>query len=434
MLTAVLSLPLASLVLFRFYENQLVRQTEAELIAQGAALGAVFAHELRDDPVLPTLPAAPPAAMSADPGHGRFRPVEPALDLADDPVLPPRPLARATGRPSPLAKEGAAMTDILIATQRSTLTGFRLLDPWGTVIAGADEVGLSLAEVEEVRDALAGRYRSVLRRRISDEPTPPLYSISRGARLRVFAAMPVVSQERLVGVVYLSRTPNNILRHLYVERGKLALAGLTMGGATLAIAFVFMRTIGRPIYELRRRTARIAAGDADALRPLRRHGTREMAELSDAFLEMARQLEGRSEAVRVFATHLSHELKSPLTAIRGAVELVRDEGTEMDEAIRRRFLDNVLSDTHRLGLLVQRLIELTRAESTMATNETTTVARALSAITPPLPVEIEAGAHLPLAISDEALGSSWRTSSTTRTGMPRRKSASGPVNTMTAPA
>lgn len=406
MLVVVLSLPLASLVLFRFYENQLVRQTEAELIAQGAALGAVLAHELRDDPVLATLPAAPAAAVSTDPGHGRFRPVEPALDLADDPVLPPRPLARAADRLSPLAGEGAGMADILIATQRSTLTGFRLLDPWGTVIAGADEVGTSLAEVEEVRDALSGRYRSVLRRRISDEPTPPLYSVSRGARLRVFVAMPVVSQERLVGVVYLSRTPNNILRHLYVERGKLALAGLAMGGATLAIAFVFMRTIGRPIYELRRRTARIAAGDATALQPLRRHGTREMAELSNAFLDMARQLEGRSDAIRVFATHLSHELKSPLTAIRGAVELVRDEGMEMEDSTRRRFLDNVLADTDRLVLLVRRLIELTQAESATATNEATSVEQVLSALGPrmPLPVDLDAAAQMPLAISAEALG------------------------------
>ncbi|WP_294641996.1 ATP-binding protein [uncultured Aureimonas sp.] len=406
MLLAVLSLPLASLVLFRFYENQLIRQTEAELIAQGAALGAVFAQELHDDPVLATLPVAPAAAVSADPGHGRFRPVEPALDLADDPILSPRPLARAAARPSPLADKGAGMTDILIATQRSTLTGFRLLDPWGTVIAGADEVGMSLDEVDEVHDALSGRYRSVLRRRVSDEPTPPLYSISRGARLRVFVAMPVVSQDRLVGVVYLSRTPNNILRHLYVERGKLALAGLAMGGATIAIAFVFMRTIGRPIYELRRRTARIAAGDVSALQPLRRQGTREMAELSDAFLDMARELEGRSDAIRVFATHLSHELKSPLTAIRGAVELVRDEGMDMEDPTRRRFLDNVLADTDRLVILVRRLIELTRAESLMATNEATSVEQALSTLGPrmPLPIDLDAAAQMPLAISTEALG------------------------------
>lgn len=193
--------------------------------------------------------------------------------------------------------------------------------------------------------------------------------------------MPVVAQDRLLGVLYMSRTPNNILHHLYVERRKLALAGLAVGAATLAIAFVFMRTIGRPIYELRRRTARIAEGDVSAFQSLRHNGTREMAELSDAFLNMAHRLEQRSEAVRVFATHLSHELKSPLTAIQGVAELVRDEGAAMDDATRRRFLGNVLSDTHRLGLLVKHLIDLTRAENADAKNEASSVCNALSSLT-----------------------------------------------------
>ena len=45
---------------------------------------------------------------------------------------------------SPLAWQGVRMGDVLKATQRATLTGFRLLDPWGTVIAGSAEVGLVL--------------------------------------------------------------------------------------------------------------------------------------------------------------------------------------------------------------------------------------------------------------------------------------------------
>lgn len=404
MLSAVLCLPLAGLILFSFYENQLVRQTEAELIAQGAALGAAFANTLRGDPVVATLPAMP--SGSADPALGRYRPIEPTLDLASDPILPPRPASEQRDEPSPLAAQGTSFADVLDATQRSTLTGFRLLDPWGTIIAGSAEVGSSLAEVDEVRQAMTGQYRSVLRQRVSDQPDPPVYSISRGTRLRVFAAMPIVAQGRLLGVLYMSRTPNNILRHLYFERGKLLLASLAVGTATLAIAFVFMRTIGRPIYELQRRTALIAAGDASALQPLRHNGTREMAELSHAFLDMAHRLDQRSEAVRVFATHLSHELKSPLTAIRGAVELVRDEGTGMEDATRRRFLGNVLADTHRLALLVKRLIELTRAENTDATNESSSVSEALArlVVAPPLAVGLQRGADVRLAISCEGLG------------------------------
>ena len=80
--------------------------------------------------------------------------------------------------------------------------------------------------------------------------------------------MPVVVDGRVAGAVYLSRTPNNIVKHLYGERGKVVLAAIAVLGATLLIAFVFVRTISRPMHELIDRTQRIAAGDRDAIRPL----------------------------------------------------------------------------------------------------------------------------------------------------------------------
>ncbi|TIU91425.1 MAG: two-component sensor histidine kinase, partial [Mesorhizobium sp.] len=117
------------------------------------------------------------------------------------------------------------------------------------------------------------------------------------------------------------------------------------------------------IYALIERTKRIAAGDREAMRPLAHHGTREMAALSAAFLDMAQKLQARSDSIQTFATHVSHELKSPLTAIQGAAELLRDSGGTMDEAERRRFSNNIVTDAGRLNLLVRRLLELARPEN-----------------------------------------------------------------------
>ena len=50
--------------------------------------------------------------------------------------------------------------------------------------------------------------------------------------------MPVVVDGRVAGAVYLSRTPNNIVKHLYGERGKVMLAAISILGGTLLIAFV----------------------------------------------------------------------------------------------------------------------------------------------------------------------------------------------------
>lgn len=187
-----------------------------------------------------------------------------------------------------------------------------------------------------------------------------------------------------------------------VSRSAVAAAVVVLG-ATLLIGFVFVRAITRPMHELMERTTRIAAGDAAAIRPLAHHGTREMAELSEAFLNMARKLQTRSDTIRTFATHVSHELKTPLTAIQGAAELLRDAGDEMDPATRARFQDNIVADAERLNRLVQRLIELARAESAGVTEETTSLRETLERLKPAggLAVTVTAGTDVRFRMSPE---------------------------------
>lgn len=402
-LMTVMVLPFVGLFFFRLYENQLIRQTEAELIAQGAAIAAIYAREVRDADIPREKLGAMPAPAAGSSVDERYHPIEPRLDLAIDPVLPRRPDSVPAAVDPGFVAIGARLTGILTDTQTITLAGFRLLDPSGVVIAGSGETGKSLAGIEEVRTALTGTYASALRTRVLDSPVPPIYSVSRGTRVRVFAAIPVIVGDRVAGVVYASRTPNNIVKHLYSERGKVILAALTILGVTLIIAFVFIRTISRPIYELIDRTARISAGDRNAIGPLHHHGTREMAELSNAFLDMAHKLQARSDTIRTFATHVSHELKSPLSAIQGAAELLRDAGDEMGQEKRVRFYSNIIADTDRLNRLVRRLIELARAESMHLTGETTSLGEVVEMLVPDrrMPVEIDVGADIRFRMSAE---------------------------------
>ncbi|MDX8453689.1 HAMP domain-containing sensor histidine kinase [Mesorhizobium sp. VK9D] len=404
-LIVVMALPLVGLFFFRLYENQLIRQTEGELIAQGAVVAAVYAQEVRAAGIAQEQLGAPVSADPARDNNYPYEPVEPRLDLASDDVMPTRPAALPATPDPAFAAIGARLDGILDETQKTTLAGFRLLDPHGVVIAGGDEVGQSLGGVEEVRTALSGTYASELRLRIPDQPPPPLYSVSRGTRVRVFVALPVELDGRVAGVVYLSRTPNNIVKHLYGERGKVTLAAIAILGGTLLIALVFIRTVSRPIYALIDRTKRIAAGDREAIRPLDHHGTREMAALSTAFLDMATKLQARSDSIQTFATHVSHELKSPLTAIQGAAELLRDSGGAMDEAERRRFSNNIVTDAGRLNLLVRRLLDLARAENLAPSGENTTLggALALLPVDTRLEARIEAGSEIGLGISGENL-------------------------------
>src|SRR5258708_16093247 len=150
----------------------------------------------------------------------------PALELANESVLAQRPEALAPSAPADPAfgALGARVMPDLLATQDVTLAGFRLLDPNGVVIAGREEVGLSLADLEEVSEALQGRFSGVLRVRISKHDQPSLYSISRGTGMRIFTAMPVIVRDQVAGVVYASRTPSNVFKYLYDRRGRLMLA------------------------------------------------------------------------------------------------------------------------------------------------------------------------------------------------------------------
>lgn len=371
-----LALPLAGLFFFRIYENQLIHQTESELIGQSAAIGAVMRRDIETSAPANVPLGAEVSAPRTDPEEP-YTPIMPTLDLTTDETLGRRPDARAAAAPADadFVALGARLASDLVEVQQVTLAGFRLLDPKGVVIAGREEVGLSLAHVEEVAEALQGRFRSVMRSRISKHEPPPLYSWSRGTAVRVFTAMPVVVRGRVAGVVYASRTPSNVFKSFYDERGKVALAALTIVTLALLIGLVFQRTITRPMRELMRRTAAIGRGDRSALQPLAHHGTAEFAQLSQSFLDMAENLQNRSDFIATFAAHVSHELKSPLTSIQGAAELLRDDfdpsADSMNADDRCRFLDNIISDVGRLTAVVQRLRELARAETTPISGATT---------------------------------------------------------------
>ncbi|HSM41094.1 MAG TPA: HAMP domain-containing sensor histidine kinase [Afifellaceae bacterium] len=418
---SVLILPLGSIFFFRIYENQLVQETERELIAQAAFIAAVYEREIRalgdGSPYGRRIEVRSeskkdtyPSADSGESDHGYYTPVDPELDLAAVRILPPRPPGYDLGTPAdPIAQvAGASLTPILQQAQRTTLSGMRVLDFNGIVVAGGGEIGKSFMHVTEVQRALNGRYASVVRERFLDQIAPPVASISRGTGIRVFIVLPVVSEDRILGFVYLSRTPKSILKHMHAEREKVIFAGLTIVGLSILLAFLTSSRIVRPINQLIERTHRLAAGDKSAMEPLERPGTREMTQLSQSFTRMASALQERSDYIRDFAAHVSHEFKTPLASIGGAVELLRDHGAEMSDTERDRFLDNIAQDTERLRRLVTRLLELARVDNLEPTSDTLDVAATLNGIrsgfsTPAFGIEVDAPRPLMAAISRDGL-------------------------------
>ncbi|MGC3988124.1 MAG: ATP-binding protein [Chthoniobacteraceae bacterium] len=148
-------------------------------------------------------------------------------------------------------------------------------------------------------------------------------------------------------------------------------------GVILAIALLSILTavmlsgvlaayLTRIIHDLTQRARQIAESDPSL--SLETWTQSEFGELAHALELMRRKLEGRAY-VEEMALGLSHELKTPLAAIRGAAEVLEDGAVENVEA-RQRFLGNIQSEVGRLDRLVSDLLMLSRIETLPAPEET----------------------------------------------------------------
>ncbi|MEZ0226717.1 MAG: sensor histidine kinase [Alphaproteobacteria bacterium] len=370
----VLLLPLSGMYFFRIYEGELVRQTESELIAEGVFISAMYKDEFRKTTLLPPGDYGNPVTALELPADERYRPFPPQMNLNNAAIYPPRPDPISPPfTPDPVAQEiGKKISPILLEAKTSMLSSMRVVDPKGTVVAGTSEEGLSLANIEEISTVLTGRYISLIRQRISDEPRPALASLSRGTEIRLFVALPIVENERVIGAVYLSRSPRNVLKALYEERDSVFAAGLFVVAAAAAIAALLAYMIGRPLTALTRHAQQLSTGDWKPL-PVSSTPIEEIASLNDSFGRMSSTIQARSEYIRSFAMHLAHEFKTPLTAIQGAIELMHDHANDMTPEQRERFMENITKDTGRMKALVSRLLELARADMLQPGSETADV-------------------------------------------------------------
>ncbi len=362
-----LLLPVGGIYFLRIYESALLRQTESELISQGAFVAAIYQHEIADRLTQQHLPVSRyglPLAHAQRQKSNALSPIFPQLDLAKDPIHAARPQPEYTRDTlDPVASlAGTQIMPVLQEAQRVTLSGIKVLDYQGLVVAGAHEKGLSFAQVEEFQASRQGKPVSFLRARRMSDTSAALGSTSRNANINVFVALPITLQNRLIGVVWLNRTPMDLPQALFWKRYELGWTVLSLVVIAILIARLTSLSITRPIRALVEKTRLITQGDPQGQEPLHAPITREVAELSDNIAQMARTLQQRSAYIQNFTAHISHEFKTPLTAIQGSVELLQDNLAEMPPAQQQHFLNNIAQDTDRLGRLVSRLLELTRVD------------------------------------------------------------------------
>lgn len=135
-------------------------------------------------------------------------------------------------------------------------------------------------------------------------------------------ATPIMVDGQQVGFLLLSPFDHPFRSvHPTIGRGFL-LAGLAIGGLTLVVGLALSRGMSRPLVDLTAATRSVAAGDLNVRVPVRYHG--EVRELAIAFNAMTEELARADELRRNLTADVAHELRTPLSVIRGKLEGVLD--------------------------------------------------------------------------------------------------------------
>ncbi|WP_324726874.1 two-component system sensor histidine kinase CreC [Pseudomonas chlororaphis] len=206
-------------------------------------------------------------------------------------------------------------------------------------------VGQDYSRWNDVYLTLRGQYGARSSRSVADDPNSSVMHV--GA--------PIRDNGRIIGVVTVAK-PNSSLQP-YVDRTERRL--LWYGAGLIGLGLLFGALLSWWLsVALRRLTGYAQAVSEGRRAELPHYRGGELEQLATAVEHMRTQLEGKAYVERYVHT-LTHELKSPLAAIRGAAELLQ---SEMPGEQRARFVSNIDSESARMQHLIERLLNLAQVE------------------------------------------------------------------------
>lgn len=209
---------------------------------------------------------------------------------------------------------------------------------------GRDE-GKDYVAWNDVRLTLRGKYGARTTRTDPDDPkTASLY-----------VAAPLYHRGEMMGVLTICKPVNSVTLFLLSYQRKIMVAGIIAGVVVILLGMAVSSWITHPINKLIDYARAVRDGERVTVPYL---GRSEIGELGRAFEEMRDALEGK-QYVENYVQTLTHEMKSPLSAIHGAAELLEED---MSPDQRKRFIRNIRAESARIKDLVDRLLQLSALE------------------------------------------------------------------------
>ena len=361
--------PVAAMMMLNTYESQLLTMTENSNVQQARILSASLSVAAE---------AGQEKSISSETAHNILRSMEGKFDsririldaqgylLADSSRIDmnlEKPASQEAGLSirEPYSEASASLEktseDSFVYKLFSIpVRAYRKLRPPAVVYSNADYYSSkTIYDGEEIKAALSGHYGAKTR-------------ISSGGQVSVtlYSALPVMSEDEVIGVVLVSRSTWRILQNLYELRTDLAKIFLASLAVVLLIAFFLGFRISRPLKKLARQTSDCAdkKGHIDSEKLKHFTGSKrkdEIGDLSRSFKTLIDKLDARIRYTQACASDVNHEFKNPLAAIRSSAELL---GDSLSEEERRNFSQVITDEITHLERLLTEVRNISKIDGT----------------------------------------------------------------------
>lgn len=208
------------------------------------------------------------------------------------------------------------------------------------------ELGQDFSKWNDVYNTLRGEYGARSTRINKSDSNTSIY----------YVASPIKSNGEIIGVVTVYKIKNSILLFSDEALKRIYMGGLFSIFSLVIFGGLLLLWVTIPLEKLKNYALKVSNGNRPALPE---SSIKEIKQLGDAFEKMRVSVEGK-KTIEKYTQALTHELKSPLTAIKGAAELCLEE---MDEKQRHRFLKNIITESDRSHIILEQLLKIAALES-----------------------------------------------------------------------
>lgn len=246
--------------------------------------------------------------------------------------------------------------------KRKVSTRIYVTDARGIVVfdSSGEDVGKDYSRWNDVYLTLRGQYGARSSRSDPGDDSSSVMHVAAPIKLRERG------RERIIGVLTVAKPNQTIAPFIARSQGVILRWGSVLLGVALVIGLVASWWLSRQLGALRRYADAVTAGER--VSPPDSAG--EFGDLGRALETMRAKLEGK-QYVEQYVHALTHELKSPLAAIRGSAELLESASSEsassesaaaMSDADRARFVATIRAQSERMAEMIDKLLALAAVE------------------------------------------------------------------------